>query len=338
MPDRSGVRAEGLVKIYRGGVTAVADVSLAAAEGEVVGVLGPTGAGKSTTLRILTTLLRPTRGRATVNGFDIGDVKSVRPLLGVALQEVGLDPLMSGNEHFAVQAALYGVSPYRLRRASAPLIERFVLGSYLDREVGAYSGGTQRKLALALALSSDPPVIVLDEPTAGLDPHSRRQVWELLEELRSQGKVVLFSTQYMDEAERLCDRIYVIDRGRIVAHGSPDELRALVGEGALRILADVPPGELRGLISDLLPLDGEGAEEDGEALVVRIPLDSTLPVEILGALQVDGVRVREFSLSPPTLEDTFIRLTGRALRPEPLGRSAADVGLSMHRGGGSQWR
>jgi len=338
MPEQRGVWAESLVKVYRGEVTAVSDVSLTAGEGEVVGVLGPNGAGKSTTLKILTTLLRPTRGRATVYGFDVLDVKGVRPLLGVALQEVGLDPLMSGNEHFAVQAALYGVAPDQLRRACDPLIERFGLGSYLEREVGAYSGGTQRKLALALALSSSPPVVILDEPTAGLDPHSRRQVWELLEELRSRGKVVLFSTQYMDEAERLCDKIYVIDKGRIVAQGSPDELRALIGEGTLRVQVDAPPARLRELIADLLPVDGGGIEEDGEVLVVKVPLDSALPAEILRTIQLDGLGVREFSLSPPTLEDTFIQLTGRALRPEPLGRSTADVGLSMHRGGGSQWR
>jgi ABC-2 type transport system ATP-binding protein len=333
-----GVKAEGLVKVYGGGVTALSAVSLMADAGEVVGVLGPNGAGKSTTLRILTTLLRPTRGRATVHGHDVGDVSSVRPLLGVALQEVGLDPLMSGNEHLAVQAALYGVSPERLREVRDPLIDRFLLSPYLEREVGAYSGGTQRKLALALALSSDPPVVVLDEPTAGLDPHSRRQVWGLVSDLRSRGKTVLFSTQYMDEAERLCDRIYVIDRGRIVAEGSPDELRTLVGEGTLRVLTDVPPAQLRELVADLLPSDGEGVEEDGETLVLRVPLDSPLPAEILLALQGDGVRVREFSLSPPTLEDTFIHLTGRALRPEPLGGSGTDVGLSMHRGGGARWR
>lgn len=338
MPERSGVCAEGLVKVYPGDVTAVSDVSLAAAEGEVVGVLGPNGAGKSTTLKILTTLLRPTRGCATVFGFDVLDVRSVRPLLGVALQEVGLDPLMSGNEHFAVQAALYGIPPDALWKVCTPLIERFMLGSYLDREVGAYSGGTQRKLALALALSSDPPVVVLDEPTAGLDPHSRRQVWELLEELRWQGKIVLFSTQYMDEAERMCDRIYVIDRGRIAAQGSPDELRALVGEGSLRVAVDAPPAQLRKLISDLLPSDGQGVREDGEALVVEVPVDSALPAEILKVLQADGLRVREFSLNPPTLEDTFLHLTGRALRSEPLVGPAANMGLSMHRGGGSQWR
>jgi ABC-2 type transport system ATP-binding protein len=335
MPERSAIDAEDLVKVYPGEVTAISGVSLSATEGEVVGVLGPNGAGKSTTLKILTTLLRPTSGRATVFGFDVRDTENVKPLLGVALQDVGLDPLMSGNAHFEVQAALYGIKPDALRKVSDPLIERFMLSSYLDRAVGAYSGGTQRKMALALALCTSPPVTIFDEPTVGLDPHSRRQVWELIEEMRLQGKIVLFSTQYMDEAERLCDHIYVVDKGRIVAEGSPEELKALVGEGTLRIAVDAP-AKLRAMVDGLLP--GRAIEEDGEAVVVKIPVDSKAPAAILEALQSDGLAVREFSLSPPTLEDTFLHLTGHSLRPEPLGRSTADMGLSMHRGGGSKWR
>jgi ABC-2 type transport system ATP-binding protein len=335
MLERCAIHAEDLVKVYPDEVTAISSISLNAAEGEVVGVLGPNGAGKSTMLKILTTLLRPTSGRATVFGFDVRDTKNVRPLLGVALQDVGLDPLMSGNAHFEVQAALYGIKPDVLRKVSDPLIERFMLGSYLDRAVGAYSGGTQRKLALALALCTSPPVTIFDEPTVGLDPHSRRQVWELIEEMRMQGKVVLFSTQYMDEAEKLCDKIYVIDKGQIAAEGGPEELKALVGEGTLRIVVDAP-AKLRTMIDGLHP--GGVVKEDGEAVVVKIPVGSKLPAAILGMLQSDGLAVREFSLSPPTLEDIFLHLTGHSLRPEPLGRSAADMGLSMHRGGGSKWR
>lgn len=334
MPECGAIDAGDLLKIYPGEVTAISGISLSASEGEVVGVLGPNGAGKSTTLKILTTLLRPTSGRASVFGFDISDTRNIRPLLGVALQDVGLDPLMSGNAHFEVQAALYGIKPEALRKTSDPLIERFMLGSYLDRAVGTYSGGTQRKMALALALCTRPPAIIFDEPTVGLDPQSRRLVWELIEEMRLEGKVVLFSTQYMDEAEKLCDHIYVVDKGRIVAEGSPKELKALVGEGTLRIVVDAP-AKLRALIEGLIP-DGV-VEEDGEALVVKIPVDSKVPATILGALGND-VAVREFSLTPPTLEDTFLHLTGHALRPEPLGKSTADMGLSMHRGGGSKWR
>lgn len=334
MPEPSAIDADHLLKIYPGEVTAISGISLSASEGEVVGVLGPNGAGKSTTLKILTTLLRPTSGHASVFGFDISDSRNIRPLLGVALQDVGLDPLMSGNAHFEVQAALYGIKSDVLRRAIDPLIERFMLGSYLDRAVGTYSGGTQRKMALALALCTRPPAIIFDEPTVGLDPQSRRQVWGLIEEMRLEGKVVLFSTQYMDEAERLCDHIYVIDEGRIVAEGSPEQLKALVGEGTLRIVGDAPE-KLRAVIEELLP--GGVVEEDGEALVVKIPVDSKVPATILGALE-GHVAVREFSLAPPTLEDTFLHLTGHSLRPEPLGRSTADMGLSMHRGGGSKWR
>jgi len=334
MPERSAIDAGDLLKIYPGEVTAISGISLSASEGEVVGVVGPNGAGKSTTLKILTTLLRPTGGRASVFGFDISDTRNIRPLLGVALQDVGLDPLMSGNAHFEVQAALYGIKPGALRNIADPLIERFMLGSYLDRAVGTYSGGTQRKMALALALCTRPPAIIFDEPTVGLDPQSRRLVWELIEEMRLEGKVVLFSTQYMDEAEKLCDHIYVVDKGRIVAEGSPKELKALVGEGTLRIVVDAP-AKLRAVIEGLIP-DGV-VEEDGEALVIKIPVDSKVPATILGALQGD-VAVREFSLTPPTLEDTFLHLTGHSLRPEPLGRSTADMGLSMHRGGGAKWR
>jgi ABC-type multidrug transport system ATPase subunit len=287
---------------------------------------------------MLATLLRPTSGDATICGHDVLDVRRVRPLLGVALQEVGLDPLMTGRQHFAVQAALYRIEPAVARRRTDELIDRFELGPYVERKAGMYSGGMQRRLAIALALTSDPTVLLLDEPTAGLDPRSRREVWRLVGDLRQLGKICLFSTQYMEEADQLSDRLYVIDHGVIVASGTPATLKSIIGDATLRISAATPPAEALAMLEDTLPAARGAGTQDRDALVFRLPPGSDLSSAILRVLQARDVGLREFSLTPPTLEDVFLHLTGHGVEPEPLGQGGMDVMMRMQRGGGKRWK
>jgi ABC-2 type transport system ATP-binding protein len=328
------VVATRLTKVYRGGVRAASEISLSASAGEVVGVVGPNGAGKSTLLGMLATLLRPTSGTATVCGVPLGDVDRVRPLLGVALQQAGLDPLMTAREHFEIQAALARVPRRAARTRTDALIERFDLGAYADRTVGHYSGGTQRRLALALALLGDPRVIIFDEPTAGLDPRSRRALWELVLSLRGEGRVVILSTQYLEEADILCDRMHLIDHGSVVLEGTPAELKRRVAGATLRVEVSAPPqaalSALRGAIPEL---DGS---VDGDTLVFALE-DPAIAGEVLSAIGASGLGLRNLQVAQPTLDDVFLHFTGRTLEAEPLSGGGFDIGTRMQRGGGKRW-
>lgn len=335
--SRSSARVvtNGLTKEYRSGVTAVKGVSIEAFDGEVVGVVGPNGAGKSTTLKMLATLIKPTSGSAVICGFSIRDVTNVRPLLGVALQDMGLDPLMSGGEHFTVQAAISGRRSRDVRARINELVELLGLGPYIDRPVGAYSGGTQRRLALALALLGDPRVVIFDEPTAELDPRARRDVWDVVERLRSGGHTVLFSTQYLEEADRLCDRLYLIDHGAIVAGGRPDDLKAELGRSTLEIQFEDGHELDLALVAGTLPVTVEVAE----GAKLRLQFDRT-EVEVEAIFQRFDPRqlpIRTIALSEPTMDDVFFHFTKRSLSPEPLEQNAMDLGTRMHRGGGKRW-
>ena len=324
------VIADELTKVYPNGQKAADRVSLCASGGEIVGVVGPNGAGKSTTLNMLATLLTPTSGGGSVWGIPLEDVDRVRPKLGVALQGAGLDPLMTASEHFEVQAALYRLDR-SWRAQAAALVERFELGPYADRLVGQYSGGIQRRLALALALLPNPPVIVFDEPSVGLDPRSRRNLWELVRALRDEGRAVLLSTQYLEEADSLCDRVYLIDHGRIVLAGPPAELKRQVGGASLRVEVDGPPDAL------VSAFDGE-ATVDGRTVVFGLDGDLTAAGRVLSTAREHGVTVKSLRVSEPTLDDVFLHFTGRAMEPEPLSGEGFDLGTRMQRGGGKKWQ
>ena len=326
------VVADELTKVYSGGVTAARGVSLTVGAGQVVGVVGPNGAGKSTTLGMLATLLRPTSGSASVQGVPVSDVDRVRPMIGVALQQAGLDPLMTVREHFEVQAALYGVRGAAARDRTAALVERFELGAYADRLVGRLSGGTQRRVALALALLGEPPVLIFDEPTAGLDPRSRRSLWELVRGLRDEGRAVLLSTQYLEEADLLCDRVHLIDEGRVVLSGTPAELKRRVGGATLRVRLE---GDPRAALQAVPDLD---AVVDGEVLVVALDDETGVAADVLAALRSNGVEMRSMQVAEPTLDDVFLQFTGRKLESEPLSGQGFDLGAAMQRGGGTKWR
>jgi ABC-2 type transport system ATP-binding protein len=226
---------EGLERSFEE-VRAVQGVDLEVAEGEIYGFLGPNGAGKTTTVRVLTTLLLPTAGRAAVAGHDVVDeAPAVRRAIGVALQEAALDPLMTGRELIRLQATLHGLSTAEGKRRAADLLERVDLAAAADRRVGTYSGGMKRRLDLAAALVHEPRVLFLDEPTTGLDPVSRKGIWEEVAALNREGTTVFLTTQYLEEADRLANRVGIIDNGLIVAEGTPSALKADVGNPHLEV-------------------------------------------------------------------------------------------------------
>ena len=226
MPRPNNIEAEGLVREFKNGPRAVDGVDLHVDPGEIYGFLGPNGAGKSTTVHMLTTLLPPTAGRASVAGFDVvREGPSVRAAIGAALQEAALDPLLTGREHLRLQTALHGLRRAERRRRADALLERVGLTEAADRKVKGYSGGMKRRLDLASALVHQPQVLFLDEPTTGLDPASRLTVWEEMRRISSDGTTVFLTTQYLEEADQLCSRLAIIDGGLIVREGTPGELK-----------------------------------------------------------------------------------------------------------------
>src|ERR671914_2327503 len=238
MEQHRGIAASGLVREFKGGVRAVDGIDLEVRPGEIYGFLGPNGAGKSTTVLMLTTLLPPTAGTASVYGFDVvRDGPKVREMIGAALQEAALDPLLTGREHLRLQTALHNVPRRHRRQLGDRLLERVGLTQAADRKVKGYSGGMKRRLDLALALVHSPRILFLDEPTTGLDPQSRTALWEEVGRLsRDDGGTVFLTTQYLEEADLLADRVGIIDHGRIVAEGSPGSLKAEIGRPTLEAL------------------------------------------------------------------------------------------------------
>src|SRR3712207_4227099 len=243
----AAIETEGLEREFKGAIKAVDGIDLRVEPGEVYGFLGPNGAGKTTTVRMLVTLLRPTGGHARVAGFDVAtQPHDVRARIGVALQEAALDLLMTGRELMELQATLHGIAPASVRGRAAELIERVGLSQAADRRVGTYSGGMKRRLDLAMALIHEPEVLFLDEPTTGLDPVSRITLWDEVRRLKDEGTTVFLTTQYLEEADQLADRVGIISSGLIVAEGTPAELKAQVGVPHLDItLAENDgPGEV----------------------------------------------------------------------------------------------
>jgi daunorubicin resistance ABC transporter ATP-binding subunit len=303
------VNAQGLVKTF-GEVRALDGIDLEVQAGTVFGLLGPNGAGKTTLVRILATLLEPTAGRAAVLGHDvITEALAVRRRIGLAGQFAAVDPELTGRENVEMIARLYRLPAREARRRTDEVLERFGLVEAADRRAATYSGGMRRRLDLAAGLIGRPPVVLLDEPTTGLDPRSRQELWTIVDELRHEGTTVLLTTQYLDEADRLAQRIAVVDHGRIAAEGSPPELKAAVGENVLRIqLAD--PSALADAAS---ALDGLGTAEpqhvDGELrLAVRDPAASA---EALRRLDAHRLGIALIELQQPSLDDVFLALTGR---------------------------
>ena len=308
-PDTT-IQVEQLSKEYPGGVRALDDVSFTVDRGEIFGYLGRNGAGKTTTVRILATLTRKTSGRAWVNGVDIErDPASIRRVVGVAMQNASLDDLMSGREHLELAASLDGMSRKESKDRSAELLDAFGLAPAADRLVATYSGGMRRRLDVAISMVHRPPVLFLDEPTTGLDPQSRRALWAMIRGLRDQGATILLTTQYLEEADELADRVAVIDAGRIVAVGAPEELKAEIGRTTVSFRLHQPGDAAR--LSAIVG-DGDLATSNGRTSV-EFAGDGDRLTELLVRLRNEGVEFDQLSVSEASLEDVFVRLTGEQL-------------------------
>jgi len=308
----NGIEVRGLVRDFKGGVRAVDGIDLSVAPGEVYGFLGPNGAGKSTTVLVLTTLLPPTSGTATVAGYDVAQQgPEVRRAIGASLQESALDPFLTGSEHMRLQSALHGIDRAESERRGVELLERVGLTNAADRKVGGYSGGMKRRLDLALALVHRPRLLFLDEPTTGLDPQSRAALWEEVRRLAAEGVTVFLTTQYLEEADVLADRVGIIDRGKIVAEGTPAELKAAIGRPSVEAVPQ-DPGD-RDRLRGVLQRFGEEAAASPKGVAARLPEGVGDLAEIVRAIDAEGIPIADLRLHTPTLDDVFLAKTGRSL-------------------------
>ena len=321
MADQHIVQVEELVKVYPGGVRAVSEIDFTVSQGEFFGFLGPNGAGKSTTLKILSTLLRKTSGRVVVAGHDVDhDQKSVRKSIGFAMQEVGLDDLTSGREFLVTQGLLYALSRKEARRRADELLDLVGLTAVAKRKVGTYSGGMRRRIDLIAAMIHNPPLLFLDEPTTGLDPQSRLAIWEHLKNLNEQGVTIFLTTQMMEEADRLCQRIAIIDQGNLVAEGTSAALKSEVGGDVVRIVLD---GKLEdgpktqkaeALVKERSYVAGVNITDD--SLTITVKDGSAAAPDLLRLLHENQMAVANLSVASPTLDDVFLKHTGRQIRDE----------------------
>ena len=316
MEYSDGIEVHGLVREFKNGPRAVDGIDLQVSPGEIYGFLGPNGAGKSTTVLILTTLLPPTAGSARVAGHDIvREGPAVRAAIGAALQEAALDPLLTGRDHMRLQTTLQGLPRAERRARGDELLERLGLLGAADRKVGGYSGGMKRRLDLALALVHRPRILFLDEPTTGLDPQSRSELWEEVARLaRERGVTVFLTTQYLEEADVLADRIGIIDYGRIVATGTPEALKAEIGRPSLELVPAQP--EDRDRVAGVLTRFGSPTAAPPGAAAVRLDGGAEALADVVRALDAEGLPVTDFQLHAPTLDDVFLARTGRKMETE----------------------
>jgi ABC-2 type transport system ATP-binding protein len=313
MRDAHGIHAKSLTREFKGGIRAVDAIDLEVAPGEIYGFLGPNGAGKSTTVHMMTTLLPPTSGTARVAGFDVvREGAQVRAAIGAALQEAALDPLLSGREHLRLQTALHAMPKAQRRQRSGTLLQRVGLTEAADRKVKTYSGGMKRRLDLALALVHEPRILFLDEPTTGLDPQSRNALWSEVARLaREDGVTVFLTTQYLEEADVLADRVGIIDHGRIVAAGTPAALKAEIGRPSVEAIP-AEPADLAAVARTLLRF---GAPVPGSPKGASVRLDGgeEALADVVRALDAEGLHLQHLQLHAPTLDDVFLAKTGRSL-------------------------
>jgi ABC-2 type transport system ATP-binding protein len=313
--DMSAITTTGLVRAF-GEQNAVDGLDLAIHEGEIYGFLGPNGAGKSTTVRMLCTLLKPTAGTAVVAGHDVAEhPERVRLQIGVALQEAALDPKQTGRELLRLQGRLYGLSKADTETRVDDLVTLVDIGDAIDRPIGTYSGGMRRRLDLAAALVHNPKVLFLDEPTTGLDPVSRARVWEEVRRLNETlGMTIFLTTQYLEEADELADRVGIIDEGRLVAEGTPDELKRKVGVDVIVARID---GDVEAARAAVAGIDGvQHVDAVVEELVISTGDGTGTIGAVAVALHATGVKLRDLTLRTPTLDDVFLELTGSRMDDE----------------------
>ena len=320
------IRATGLVKRF-GDVTALRGLDLVVPEATVLGLLGPNGAGKTTAVSILATLLEPDEGEATIAGADLrSDPDEVRRRIGLSGQYAAVDEVLTGFENLDMIGRLYRLGRTRARRRARELLERFELTDAADRPVKGYSGGMRRRLDLAGALVAEPPVLFLDEPTTGLDPRSRIELWGIIRELVDHGSTLLLTTQYLEEADQLADDIVVIDHGTAIAQGTADELKDQVGGERIEVsLADGSRiGDARSVLGRLAVADIE-TDEVAHRLLVPITGGAPVLTEALRDLDGAGIAVRDVGLRRPTLDDVFLSLTGHRAEEDGGATPSPDV-------------
>jgi len=312
----NAIETHGLAKLF-GKTRALDGIDLAVREGTVYGLLGPNGAGKTTTIRVLATLLKPDAGSATVAGLDVvREPDAVRRKVGLTGQYASVDEDLTGIENLVLVGRLLGLGWSAARRRAADLLDAFGLAESAGRQVKEYSGGMRRRIDIAASLVTVPEILFLDEPTTGLDPRGRNQVWDLVRRIAAEGATVLLTTQYLDEADRLAQRMAVVDRGRVIAEGTSRELKASVGANAVHVrLAAAAQGDMaRGVIARVL---GNGLMPGADPLVIAARLARTeQATDVLASLSQAGVDIAEFSVGTPSLDEVFLALTGKPSEPQ----------------------
>lgn len=310
--ESRGIEVEGLVREFGKGFRAVDEIDLRVEPGEIYGFLGPNGAGKSTTVLMLTTLLPPTAGSARVAGYDVVKQGSeVRSSIGAALQEAALDPFLTGREHLNLQAAMHGIGRKERKRRADELLEQVGLMEAAGRRVGGYSGGMKRRLDLALALVHEPQILFLDEPTTGLDPQSRSALWEEVRRLAGEGVTVFLTTQYLEEADVLANRVGIIDSGKIVAEDTPEALKEEVGQSSIEA-RPADPDDLDA-VAQALGQFGEPIAASAGSAAVRLENRTQGLADIVRALDRQDLQVSSLELNEPSLDDVYLAKTGRKL-------------------------
>lgn len=310
------VEVENLYKVYPGNIRALNGISFRVSRGEIYSILGPNGAGKTTTMKIIATLLKPTSGSVRVSGIDVASNPSaVRRIIGYVPQDLSADDELTGFENVVLQARLYGLSKSDAARKARELLEMVGLGDAANRLVRSYSGGMRRRLELAMGLVNDPELLILDEPTLGLDVQSRLALWEYIYRLkRERDLTILMTTHYMDEADRLSDRVAIIDRGRIVVEGPPNDLKSRIGGDIIMIKISSVSEDIAGKIASVEGVLGVDLVEGNLRIKVRSAEQAM--AKLLGVLSSINGQIEGVSITKPTLDQVFIEYTGRMFRDE----------------------